>query len=132
MEKSYVAKALARGLVFAAWADGRVTVEERNFLREAFEKLEGLQEEDRKLCMEMLNHKPLQSEALVAFKQLRHATVIESDREYVMATIRELMDADGVTCSDEADFIQGVDRIINGDEEAFYAEMSRLLKELSF
>ncbi len=132
MEKSFVARALARGLVFAAWADGRVTIEERNFLQEAFDKLPHLKKEDQKACLSMLNHKPLQSEALVAFKELRHATVIEGDRIFVLDTIRELMAADGVTCSDEADFIQGVDRIINGDEEAFYAEMSRLLKQLSF
>lgn len=132
MEKPLVARALARALVFAAWADGKVAAHERVFLHTAFAQITDLQKQDKDECLHMLERKPLQSEALTAFRDLRNATTIAADREFALSSIHGLVAADGTITEEEERFMKSIDQIVNGDEAAFYRELMNVIEMLQF
>lgn len=132
MEKPFVARALARAFVFAAWSDGRVSVHERDFLHRALSKMDDLLNEDKEDCLRMLECKPLQSEALSAFRDLRNATTIAADREFALQTMQGLVASDGTITLDEERFMESINHIINGDEAAFYSELFHVIEMLHF
>ncbi len=116
----------------AAWADGVIQPGERRFLNTHFQKLKGLSAKDRENLHAMLLEKPLQSEVLLIFKNLRKATVLKDHRQQALDAVKETLSIDGVVSEDESGFLERLKTLINGDDDTYYQEMSKIIQGMKF
>lgn len=130
--KPGVTQAVAKALILAAWADGIIHPGERQFLNTYFDTLPGLTQQDITQLHAMMLDKPLQSEALLIFSELRKVTILKQDRDFAISAIQHTLNADGIVSEDELGFLEKIKRLISGDDESFYQEMGNLIREMEF
>lgn len=132
MDKPSLSIVVARALICAAWADDNIDVGEREFLDSFLNGIDGITDEQRFDLRSLLDHKPLKSDILVTFKELREAASLKEDREYVLNTVHEIFHSDGNFCDKEASFLETLEKLLNADNENFYQEMAKVLEDLKF
>ncbi len=96
---------LIRVLVAFAWADGEISNEERNFLKDFFFKFDFTGEDWARI--EMYLEEPIQAEEAAAlirdFVNRLHGS---GEREELVSMLRGLMKSDGVTLPEEEEFLE--------------------------
>ncbi|WOO40581.1 TerB family tellurite resistance protein [Rubellicoccus peritrichatus] len=132
MDKLRLSVVLARALICAAWADDAIDPGEREFLDSFLRNIDGISETESKGLQALLDHRPLQSDILLTFKELREVAAIKEDREYILETVHGIFQSDGNFCDKEASFLQTLEKLLNADNENFYQEMSKVLESLKF
>ncbi len=105
--------ALIRVLIALAWADGEISNEETNFLKDFFFKFDFTGEDWAKIEMYLEDPiPPEEAENLVQDFVLRLSG--SSEREEVIALLKGLMGADGIVTAEESAFIQRCTEIFRG------------------
>ncbi len=122
--------ALIRVLIALAWADGEISNEETNFLKDFFFKFDFTGEDWAKIEMYLEDPiPPAEAESLVQDFVLQLGGAAE--REEVIALLTGLMGADGIVSNEEAAFIQRCTEIFRetGPASAILGRLKGLFRE---
>lgn len=123
--------ALAKVLIAAAWADGEITPEERNSLKDLIFHLSdtGVRLSAREWeLLEMYMDSPIEADErarLVA--DLQDAIRTPAEKQYVLDALRQMATADGELPPDENDVIQEMGRAIQQADVGLFDDLNRLL-----
>ena len=105
---------LAKLLIAAAWADGDITTDEINVLKDLIFNLPGISGEDWNL-LELYMDSPLsEEETSVVLKDVMNAVTNSADKILVSNTLKQLMESDGDLKKEEQNFINMVQLALDG------------------
>jgi len=122
---------LAKVLIAAAWADGEISVEEKNCLKDIiFHLLDGaapLTGQDWSL-LELYMDSPIDdAERARLVADLQDIIRTPEERQFVLDALEQMMMADGVTDSEEERIIQEIEEAVADSEVGFMDGLNRLL-----
>lgn len=122
---------LAKVLIAAAWADGEISVEEKNCLKDIiFHLLDGaapLTGQDWSL-LELYMDSPIdEAERARLVADLQEIISTPEERQFVLDALEQMMMADGVTDADEERIIQEIEEAVAHSEVGFMDGLNRLL-----
>jgi uncharacterized tellurite resistance protein B-like protein len=122
---------LAKVLIAAAWADGEITGEEQNCLKDIIFHLSdsGVQLNAQEWAMlEMYIEAPIGADErtrLVA--DLQAAIQTPAERQYVLDALRQMAVADGLTGDEEQQVIQEISQTVQAADSGLLSGLNRLL-----
>ncbi|MDX1413805.1 MAG: TerB family tellurite resistance protein [Candidatus Promineifilaceae bacterium] len=122
---------LAKVLIATAWADGEISIEEKNCLKDIiFHILNGstpLNAHDWSL-LEMYMDSPIEeAERARLVADLQDSIRSPAEREMVLDALEQMMMADGVAGSEEERIVQEIERAVNESDVGLMDSLNRLL-----
>ena len=122
---------LAKVLIAAAWADGEVTVEEQNCLKDIIFHLTdtgGSLTAQEWTVLEMYMDSPVgDAERARLVADLQDAVRSPDEKQFVLDGLQQMAMADGVTDEEEQRIIQEIERAVEDSEVGFMDSLNRFL-----
>lgn len=126
---------LAKVVIAAAWADGEITLEEENSLKDLLFRLpqigldQGLQLTGREWqLLDMYMHTPIDdAERARLLEELQVAMRTSRDKELAFAALDQLAAADGVVSDAERDLVVEMKQAIDAVDTSIIAQMGKLV-----
>jgi len=126
-DKSFILN-LGKLMIAAAWADGELTNEEINALKELLFSLEDISGDDWKQ-LEMYMESPVtEKEREVLFERLLSQIKTEKDKKLVINKLKQLFSSDGKVTSEEASLLQEIEKVISKAGTTIFTQFSQALK----
>jgi uncharacterized tellurite resistance protein B-like protein len=121
---------LAKVIVAAGWADKALTLEERNNLKDLLLQFQQhLPDEKESAVFEMYTESPIQAaeqEHLV--NELREAVWSEEDKAFVIAALKDMVEADGKITNDEQAILDGIQAKLESVDTGVFGDLGRLIR----
>lgn len=121
---------LAKVLIAAAWADGRLANEELNTLKDFLFGLPEIGQEDWKKLMVYMESPVAEDEAGQLVKDLMLEVRGGKDRRLVIDTLRRLAEADGDVSASEQDFIATVEAALKSAGGGFFGKLGNNVRRV--
>ena len=122
---------LAKVLISAAWADGEISNDEKNCLKDIIFHISdtGVQMSAKEWeLLEMYIDSPVgESERARLVAELQDAIRTPSERQYVLEALQQMALADGVSGYDEQQVIEEISRAVNDADTGLLDGLNRLL-----
>ena len=122
---------LAKVLISAAWADGEISNDEKNCLKDIIFHISdtGVQMSAKEWeLLEMYIDSPVgESERARLVAELQDAIRTPSERQYVLEGLQQMALADGVSGDDEQQVIEEISRAVNDADTGLLDGLNRLL-----
>ncbi|MBN2182631.1 MAG: TerB family tellurite resistance protein [Sedimentisphaerales bacterium] len=119
---------LARLVIAAAWADGRLQNEEINSLKDLLFNLEEVTGEDW-ATLEIYMDSPVEpQEADQLLERVLSRIKSPQDRDFVIATLENLIRADGVVSDEEKAILEKIKEQASSVEVGIFAKLSKMMK----
>lgn len=121
---------LAKVIAAAAWADGQVTPEEVDRLKELLHRIPNVPMREWAVLDMYLDDPVDEAERARLVAELRQSITSTQDKELVRATLKDLINADGVVTADEQRVVQEVESAIESVEAGFIGGLRQLVKDM--
>ncbi|GHB95218.1 TerB family tellurite resistance protein [Cerasicoccus arenae] len=123
--------AVAKVLIAAAWVDGVVQPEEERFLTDFIPRMPGIEEQTWDDLSPMLEQPIYEAERIRLLRDMRNLIIDQKDRRFAIQAINQLFISDGEIAPEEEEAVRQMVSIINGDENAVYQEMLKMIQRLA-
>jgi uncharacterized tellurite resistance protein B-like protein len=120
-------KALAKVLVAASWADGRVSQEEINSLKDLLFQLPDMTARDWSELEIYLDSPVGEQERERLVLELENALASPRDRDLALAALEDIAQADGRISDNERVVLQEIEQALNSVDVSIFGRMGRLL-----
>jgi uncharacterized tellurite resistance protein B-like protein len=127
MAKPNVIKALAKVMIAAAWSDGSVSVEEVNSLKDLLFQLPGMTASDWAELDIYLDAPVGEAERARLVAELQAALATSQDKSLAIATIDEVVSADGEISEEEKSTADEIKSAIQGAHHGVFGKMGKLV-----
>ena len=121
---------LSKVLIAAAWADGEITVDEKNCLKDIiFHLLDGgtpLNAQDWSMLELYMDSPVEEAERARLVANLQDAINTPEEKQFVLDALEQMMKADGVTDAEEERVVQEIELAVADSEGGFMDSLSRL------
>lgn len=121
---------LAKVIVAAGWVDKELTRDEMNSLKDLlFEFQQHLPDAREVAVFELYTELPIQAaeqERLV--NELREAVWSEEDKAFVMAALKDMVEADGKITEDEQTILDGIQAKLESVDTGVFGDLGRLIR----
>ncbi|NDJ87451.1 MAG: hypothetical protein GYB66_16375 [Chloroflexi bacterium] len=126
MAKADLLIALGKVIIAAAWADGEITNEEINGLKDLLFRLPDLTEREWQVLDMYIESPVAADERSRLVEDLRHQINTPGDRELVIQTLEDIIAADGTITEDEQQVVEEIKQAVTGVDVSIIGQFSRL------
>ena len=121
---------LAKVLIAAAWADGRLANEELAALKDFLFKIPSLADEDWKRLMVYMDSPISEDDVDRLVDDLLRDIRSRKDRELVVGALEELIRSDGVVTDSEREFVDEVKGLLDATSTGFFKRLKGSIKRV--
>lgn len=129
MDKTFI-MALAKLLIAAAWADGELSAEEINALKDLLFTLDDVSAEDWNVLEMYMESPPSESEKKALTDQVLNAIRNNREKELVIQTLENLFQSDGKVTREEKALLDEIRKEIDGVDTNIFSGFTRAFKSV--
>ncbi len=130
MPKHDLKMKLAKVLIAAAWADGRLANEELAALKDFLFKIPSLADEDWKRLMVYMDSPISEDDVDRLVDDLMRDIHGRKDRELVVSTLEDLIRSDGVVTDSEREFVDEIKGLLDATSTGFFKLLKGSMKRV--
>jgi uncharacterized tellurite resistance protein B-like protein len=119
---------LGKLLIAAAWADGKLSTEEINVLKDLLFRIDDLSGEDWAVLKMYMESPVSADEQTELAERVTGAMRTDSDKELVLSTLERLFKADGTVTGEEQALLDRLRSEVGSTDTGLFAGLSRALK----
>ena len=121
--------ALAKVIITAAWADGDVTYEEINCLKDLFFRMPDMAAKDWAKLDIYINSPVDEAERARLLDELKVALRTPADKALAVAKLEEIIQADGVVSDEESALVDEIKAAIQEVNVSIFGKLGRLMRQ---